>query len=1738
MDEGAFSERGLLGRNSGSVRLRSSMATSPKSKHEGEIEKVKVYARIRPALRDDETPGALVWSEDVGQLTIFRPEAPVPQSDFVFDKVLGPGASQADVYTAAVSDVVADVLRGYNGTILAYGQTGAGKTYTLGNTAPDAIGMIPRAAAELFSAAARDMLHMYRITMSYIQIYMEMIQDLLNPAADNLPIREDAGGVFVAGACEVQVTSLEECLHYLELGEQNRVFAFTHLNAHSSRSHAVVMLTAVKSRKYLSNEERAQAEAPDQDGVVTQKVTVGKLYMVDLAGSERLKKSKSVGLRATEARSINLSLTMLGMCISARAQDSPHVPFRDSKLTRLLQESLGGNAKTSLILCLSDVRQHADESLQSLQFGARASRVCNKPVVNERLQMRQLTAELLAALEEGNERTNGLEQALSQTKEERDALQAALARERARTAAIVDALRAESQAKDEQAAAKLAEQAELLSEHVQQLGHVQQQQGQLELEVAKLRTEQHVREEAHRKEVAELQQRLAELQAAATSERRAMEAEARSQHARLTAAAQQQAAALSSQLAQERAAAREHAASIHLALTRLQRALGELVSMPSTLEDGCGGGGGNANGSYARNYAEAPAVEIEEGSSGGRMPHRPAWVRAGLAAAAAAAASRLGSRVSTGSGCGDGVAISSSGGSGRAVQMIQAALGLTGSASDGEGFGEVNPATASRGEGNLDGSNATGPTAAAIAVLVGASGGGSSATDGGRRLRHSQSMGAGYTISGSLRDQRLGEYGESGFGAMSGASANSARSQGGRRATASGGPLPLAGPSPRSQHHQQQQPASVGSAGWASSPSIGLHSSEIADIDAALAAAQQDLIEDFRAVAAMPGSVFGIGRGSAQASRSLNDHAHNVSHVMGSQPPSAAPATSMFTADGCGNGRQSSPYRNRSSGGGGGGGGVTVSGGYAAEYAAAVANGMPSPGRQSWSYYPLHTGGGGGAPNGTAAKLPRGHGHSADSGSALGGGLLNEASCGSVGGGVGVGVNDGGDSAYRAGGAGRAIPSATGHSLPNPFMDQGGRHAATAASPPSTSRYVSPAGGGGGGGGGGADSDIAMRQCSGIINVNPAFDAGDSEGVKSEDVLAAMSAAGLSFSSYVAAAPGSSAATANGGECSATAAAAAVLSRERRSSDAAGGGCGGLLAPSPTLAVPPPPLPLFTGIQVQLDALLDIAAVLKRVKTGLEARAMAQACELARMHEEQQQTRSGLQTSRSALEVAESQLAITTQELDAIQMVLKETVGELGWTRRELNERSADLDEARRKLDDMAGLYDSALMRLGETRGRLDEALGQLEDQGQEMARLSSELEMTKADLASERSALARIRAAAARSVAMTTQALAARHELQRQVRAANMIKAAYKRYKVAQLRGQVAAKHQALRDAEMYRREREALQAARAGQALVQESVGVIRDAVGSILAAFVGRRYQLEARKSLQDRMERMFSQGGSGSGSSKMSASNTSKLPIAGFPSTAGRPLSLGGASSTGGAAGPGAGSRSLGGGIPPPLTPAGGRRQMSSPLGLTMMLSAVTLPPLTPASASTTTSTGRPAASADGGAGYAGRLRTHGFPPPSLQLPDDTATSTSWGTPKRSVPEGSIGNASVARSSSGGAAGTGAGAAVNVSSPGVKTTSSGNGGSANRAVVDAPRTTCSAATYSSEGRVAGTATCTPVDTPVGAAAAGVHDRDDVVSPANGHPCSSSSSCSGAVAIGGDSIHNEVMSKAAVAAVGSAE
>lgn len=193
-------------------------------------------------------------------------------------KVLPPSASQSDVYDVAAEEIVQDVLKGYNGTLLAYGQTGAGKTHTLSSINPQAIGIIPRAAQQIFATATLE--NGFAVTLSYLQIYCEQIQDLLKPeSGDNLTLREtEKGHVYVPDLSEVEVQSLDDCLRLLQLGERNRTVAFTALNAHSSRSHAVVILTVTK-------------QMDDGNGV-----QVGRLFMVDLAGSERLKKSKSVGM--------------------------------------------------------------------------------------------------------------------------------------------------------------------------------------------------------------------------------------------------------------------------------------------------------------------------------------------------------------------------------------------------------------------------------------------------------------------------------------------------------------------------------------------------------------------------------------------------------------------------------------------------------------------------------------------------------------------------------------------------------------------------------------------------------------------------------------------------------------------------------------------------------------------------------------------------------------------------------------------------------------------------------------------------------------------------------------------------------------------------------------------------------------------------------------------------------------------------------------------------------------------------------------------------------------------------------------------------------------------------------------------------------------------------------------------------------------------------------------------------
>lgn len=209
-------------------------------------------------------------------------------NNFIFDRILRPACTQQDVYEQSVAPIVDDVMLGYNGSVMAYGQTGAGKTYTLASMETDNVGMTPRALADIFNKAAVDVVHSYKVFISYVQIYMEVIKDLLLPSAEQLAIREDANGVFLSNVHEeevrfhtqsaqqlailedandaflsnvsqsptrvltprrAQVRNTQDCLRLLQRGEQNRVFASTEMNAHSSRSHAIVIVTVFKQRK-------------------------------------------------------------------------------------------------------------------------------------------------------------------------------------------------------------------------------------------------------------------------------------------------------------------------------------------------------------------------------------------------------------------------------------------------------------------------------------------------------------------------------------------------------------------------------------------------------------------------------------------------------------------------------------------------------------------------------------------------------------------------------------------------------------------------------------------------------------------------------------------------------------------------------------------------------------------------------------------------------------------------------------------------------------------------------------------------------------------------------------------------------------------------------------------------------------------------------------------------------------------------------------------------------------------------------------------------------------------------------------------------------------------------------------------------------------------------------------------------------------------------------------------------
>ena len=321
---------------------------------------------------------------------------------FTFDHVYDQDSSHEMVYESSGRSAVLSVLEGYNATLIAYGQTGTGKTFTMEGFHFDLTdplrGMIPRSVEEVFefiqSADSSD--HKFLVRVSYVQIYNEVISDLLKSDRVALQIREEKKkGVFVEGLSEWAVRSPEEIFVLMERGHNLRATASTKMNDISSRSHAV-FIVVVEQMNCLENGNE---------------IRVGKLNIVDLAGSERVRVTGATGKRLEESKKINQSLSALGNVISALTDSKArsHIPYRDSKLTRLLEDSLGGNCKTTMVATISPAFDAFNESLSTLKFANRAKNIKNVARINEDVDHRTLLRKyemeiknLRSALEDGS----------------------------------------------------------------------------------------------------------------------------------------------------------------------------------------------------------------------------------------------------------------------------------------------------------------------------------------------------------------------------------------------------------------------------------------------------------------------------------------------------------------------------------------------------------------------------------------------------------------------------------------------------------------------------------------------------------------------------------------------------------------------------------------------------------------------------------------------------------------------------------------------------------------------------------------------------------------------------------------------------------------------------------------------------------------------------------------------------------------------------------------------------------------------------------------------------------------------------------------------------------------------------------------------------------------------------------------------------------------------------------------
>ncbi|KAG2487271.1 hypothetical protein HYH03_014112 [Edaphochlamys debaryana] len=369
----------------------SSTALMQSTTNLSEADNIKVAVRVRPMFAHEADKGGTnvvhISSPSTVKVVVPGPAGTSMQRDFAFHACLGPDVGQGDVvHLCGVPQLLDAALAGYNVTIFAYGQTGSGKTYTMsgkedvisddayaGDVTHD--GIVTRAITHLFSAMeAKRNDTKYVVMASYLEIYNEGIYDLLNLKAKNLPVKWDAAlGFFVPGLKQVTCSKVETMMEVIRTGMKHRHVGSHELNIESSRSHSIMTI-------FL------HATPSDPNAADFGTPRIGKISFVDLAGSERLKDSKSEGAMLKETTNINKSLFVLGKVISALAErdsagTSAHIPYRDSKLTKLLMDSLGGNALALMIACCSPASTAVEETLSTLSYATRAKNIQNRPTV-------------------------------------------------------------------------------------------------------------------------------------------------------------------------------------------------------------------------------------------------------------------------------------------------------------------------------------------------------------------------------------------------------------------------------------------------------------------------------------------------------------------------------------------------------------------------------------------------------------------------------------------------------------------------------------------------------------------------------------------------------------------------------------------------------------------------------------------------------------------------------------------------------------------------------------------------------------------------------------------------------------------------------------------------------------------------------------------------------------------------------------------------------------------------------------------------------------------------------------------------------------------------------------------------------------------------------------------------------------------------------------------------------------